>query len=78
MTCPSWVGLHSIAHSFSELFKPLRHDKAVIHEGVHEYFGHLMKREDCLEKTLMLAKDWGHKEKGTTEVEMVGQCSRSY
>ncbi|KAF7245612.1 Doublecortin domain-containing protein 1 [Varanus komodoensis] len=33
MTCPSWVTLHSIAHSFIELRKPLRHDKAVIHEG---------------------------------------------
>ena len=33
MTCPSWVALHGIAHSFSELLKPLRHDKAAIHEG---------------------------------------------
>ncbi|KAF7250260.1 EGF-like repeat and discoidin I-like domain-containing protein 3 [Varanus komodoensis] len=29
MTCPSWVTLHSIAHSFIELRKPLRHDKAI-------------------------------------------------
>ncbi|KAF7244988.1 Endoplasmic reticulum junction formation protein lunapark, partial [Varanus komodoensis] len=28
MTCPSWVALHGIAHSFIELRKPLRHDKA--------------------------------------------------
>ncbi|KAF7247625.1 hypothetical protein EYD10_06148 [Varanus komodoensis] len=33
MTCPSWVALHGIAHSFIELHKPLHHDKAVIHEG---------------------------------------------
>ena len=33
MSCPSWVSLHGIAHSFSELLKPLRHDKAAIHEG---------------------------------------------
>ncbi|KAF7249117.1 NADPH:adrenodoxin oxidoreductase, mitochondrial [Varanus komodoensis] len=33
MTCPSWVALHGMAHSFIELRKPLRHDKAVIHEG---------------------------------------------
>ncbi|XP_058036894.1 phosphotriesterase-related protein isoform X3 [Ahaetulla prasina] len=32
MTCPSWVSLHSIVHSFIELRKPLHHDKAVIHE----------------------------------------------
>ena len=33
MTCWSWVALHGMAHSFIELHKPLRHDKAVIHEG---------------------------------------------
>ena len=36
------------------------------------YFGHLMWRADSLEKTLMLGKDWGHEEKGTTEDEMAG------
>ena len=29
----SWVALHSMAHTFVELLKPLHHDKAVIHEG---------------------------------------------
>jgi len=33
MTCLSWVALHSAAHSSTELCKPLRKDKAVIHEG---------------------------------------------
>ncbi|KAF7243599.1 Collagen alpha-1(XXI) chain [Varanus komodoensis] len=33
MTCPSWVALHGVAHSFIELRKPLHHDKAEIHEG---------------------------------------------
>ena len=33
MTCPSWVALHGMAHSFINLCKPLYHDKAVIHEG---------------------------------------------
>ena len=28
-----WVALHSIAHSFIELHKPLYHDKDVIYEG---------------------------------------------
>ena len=36
-----------------------------------QYFGHLMKRTDSLEKTLMLGKI-EDKEKGTTEDEMVG------
>ena len=33
MTHPSWVALPSMAHSFTELHKSLRHDKAVIPEG---------------------------------------------
>ena len=33
MTHPSWVALHSMAHSFIELHKPLHHYKAVIHRG---------------------------------------------
>ena len=30
VTCPSWVALHGMAHSFIELSKPLYHDEAVI------------------------------------------------
>ena len=37
-----------------------------------QYFGHLMRRVDLLEKSLMLGGDWGQKEKGTTEDEMAG------
>ena len=37
-----------------------------------QYFGHLMRRADSFEKTLMLGKDWGQKEKGTAEDKMVG------
>ena len=36
MTHPSWVALHSMAHSSIELYKPLHHDKAVIQEGEKE------------------------------------------
>ena len=36
-----------------------------------QYSGHLMKRVDSLEKTLML-RDWGQEEKGTTADEMAG------
>ena len=35
-----------------------------------QYFGHLMRRTDSLEKTLMLGRR--QEEKGTTEDEMVG------
>ena len=30
MTHPSWVALHSMAHSFIELCKPFLHEKAVV------------------------------------------------
>ena len=36
-----------------------------------QYFGHLMRRADSLEKSLMLGKT-GQEEKGMTENEMVG------
>ena len=35
MTCPYWVALHGMTHSFIDFCKPLRHNKAVIHEGHH-------------------------------------------
>ena len=37
-----------------------------------KYFGHLMRRLDSLEKTLMLGGIGGKEEKGTTEDEMAG------
>ena len=37
-----------------------------------QYFGHLMRRVDSLEKTSEAGKDWGQEEKGTTEDEMAG------
>ena len=37
-----------------------------------QYFGHLMRRFDSLEKTLMLGGIGGQEEKGTTEDEMAG------
>ena len=46
---------------------------------LHKYFGHLMRRVDSLEKTLMLGeiggrreRDWGQEEKGMIEDEMAG------
>ena len=36
-----------------------------------QYFGYLMWRADSFEKTLMLEKDWGLEEKGTTEDETI-------
>ena len=36
-----------------------------------QFFGHLMRRTDLLEK-IHAGRDWGQKEKGTTEDEMAG------
>ena len=36
-----------------------------------QYFGHLMRQADSLEKTLMLGKIWRQKEKGAAEDEIV-------
>ena len=37
-----------------------------------QYFGHLMRRTDSLEKTLMRGKIEGRRRRGPTEDEMVG------
>ena len=37
-----------------------------------QYFGHLIRRVDSLEKTLMLGGIGGQEDKGTTEDEMAG------
>ena len=37
-----------------------------------QYFVHLMRRVDSLEKKPDAGRDWGQEEKGTTEDEMVG------
>ena len=37
-----------------------------------QYFGHLMRRVDSLEKDPDSGRDWGQEEKGTTEDEMAG------
>ena len=44
-----------------------------------QYFGHLMRRADSFEKTLMLGKtEGGQEEQGTTEDEMVGRHHRNW
>ena len=37
-----------------------------------QYFGHLTRRVDSLEKDSDAGEDWGQEEKGTTEDEMAG------
>ena len=42
-----------------------------------QYFGHILRRVDSLEKTLMLGGIRGQEEKGTTEDEMAGGITNS-
>ena len=42
-----------------------------------QYFGHLMRRADSFEKTLMLGKIERQEEKGMTEDKMVGGITNS-
>ena len=37
-----------------------------------QYFGHMMWRNDSLEKDPVAKKDWGQEEKGTTGDETIG------
>ena len=37
-----------------------------------QYFGHLMRKADSLEKDSDAGRDWGQEEKGSTEDEMAG------
>ena len=37
-----------------------------------QYFGHLMRRDDSLEKDPDAGRDWGQEEKWMTEDEMAG------
>ena len=37
-----------------------------------QYFGHLMRRVDSLEKDFDAGRDWGQEKKGTSEDEMAG------
>ena len=37
-----------------------------------QYFGHLMRRVDSMEKDSDGGRDWGQEEKGTTQDEMAG------
>ena len=39
---------------------------------LQKYFGHLIRRADSLEKSLMLGKTEGEKRRGVTEYEMDG------
>ena len=41
-------------------------------EAETQYFGHLMRRANSLEKTLMLGKTEGKRRRGPTEDEMAG------
>ena len=71
LTHLSWVTLHGMAYSFTELHKPLHHDKAVIYEGAmyHQFIGHELRqtlRDGERHGGLACSSPWDHKELDTT------------
>ncbi|KAF7234791.1 Protein TESPA1 [Varanus komodoensis] len=73
MTCPSWVALHGIAHSFIELHKPLHHNKAVIHEG-EDYVFFALKGPAAAEPALKMISPWEQKAEETHISEVLDLC----
>ena len=71
----SWESLRLQRRSNQSILKEISPEYSL--EGLMlklklQYFGHLIRRTGSLEKTLMLGKDWGQEEKGTTVDEIVG------
>ena len=67
----SWAGRRCNQSILKEI-SPEYSLKGLMLELKLQYFGHLMRRTDSLEKTLMLGKTERQEEKGMTEDEMVG------
>ena len=61
MTPLSWVALHGMAHSFTELHKHLHHDEAVIHEGVDQTWD-----DSGGQRSLVCCSTWSRTELDTT------------
>ena len=62
--------LYQVSHMGSPLIKLVSLIRLL--SAKLQYFGHLMRRVDSLEKTSDAGRDWGQEEKGTTEDEMAG------
>jgi len=59
MTCPSWVALHGMAHSFTKLHKSLHRDKAVIHDGASFLCRHWLSHWGKGHMQWLLPRLWG-------------------
>ena len=70
-TLESPLDCKEIKQSILKEISPVHSLEGLILKLKLQYFGHLMRRADSFEKTLMLGKVEGE-EKGTTEDEMVG------
>ena len=61
MTRPSWVALNGKGHSFIELYKPLCHDKAVIHEAgykINSLVAQRLKHLPAMQETWVWSLGW--------------------
>ena len=64
----NWTARRSIQSILKEISPP---SEGMMLKLKLQYFGHLMRRVDSLEKTDD-GRDWGQEEKGMTEDEMAG------
>ena len=67
----SWTARKSTQSILKEISPGISLEGMMLKLKLH-YFGHLMRRVDSLEKTLMLGGIWRQEEKGMTEDEMAG------
>ena len=67
----SWTARRSNQSILKEISPGISLERMIVKLKL-QYFGHLMRRVDSLEKTLMLGGNWGQEKKGTTEDEMAG------
>ena len=66
------AAIHGVAKSRTRLsdWNELNWTELMMLKLKLQYFGHLMRRVDSLEKDSDTGRDWGQEEKGTTEDEM--------
>ena len=67
----SWTARRTNQSILKEISPEYSWEKGLMLKLKLQYFGHLMRRADSFEKTLIPGKDWRREEKGTTEEEIV-------
>ena len=71
-TLESPLDCQGSSQSILEIISPVCSLEGLMLKLKLQYFGHLMRRADSFEKTLMLGRTEGRRRRGRTEDEMVG------